>query len=406
MTFEATAAVLLPVDGTGIVVRCGPQWGEQPPADAASVVWGRPAEPAMSSAPSTGRAALRREVALRRLRARPPGALAVRAVHRLPPPNVGRGRLRERVRTAALGGVMVELAAPGAAERRLDAVLRAASVVPQRPLIVGVAGGVIVGGSMDGRDVVARAAMRGVPADPSPSVDALAELQAAAGPAARSKAPTLVASGETSSVAWTVETALPGVRPPRLTPALARAIARFCVDLPRALKPPSSPADALVVIERSLPGYAAAVRSATREHVRCLEGVPSVMEHGDLWSGNLLSHGDSLTGVVDWDAAHGHGVPGVDLLHAVATELGRSRRAQLGSVFSLRPWTTSAFEDAAAEYWRAIELAPDEATLEAIGTAWWLRQVAVNLTRLPELAADRAWVRANVESVLDGSAAR
>jgi aminoglycoside phosphotransferase (APT) family kinase protein len=41
-------------------------------------------------------------------------------------------------------------------------------------------------------------------------------------------------------------------------------------------------------------------------------GQRPVFVHGDLWQGNTLWVGDTLTGVVDWDAA-GAGAPGVDL---------------------------------------------------------------------------------------------
>ena len=39
---------------------------------------------------------------------------------------------------------------------------------------------------------------------------------------------------------------------------------------------------------------------------------PAVFVHGDLWQGNALWVGDTLTGLVDWDSA-GAGAPGVDL---------------------------------------------------------------------------------------------
>jgi aminoglycoside phosphotransferase (APT) family kinase protein len=41
-------------------------------------------------------------------------------------------------------------------------------------------------------------------------------------------------------------------------------------------------------------------------------GEPEVFVHGDLWQGNALWDGDTLTGLVDWDCA-GAGPPGVDL---------------------------------------------------------------------------------------------
>jgi Ser/Thr protein kinase RdoA (MazF antagonist) len=37
-----------------------------------------------------------------------------------------------------------------------------------------------------------------------------------------------------------------------------------------------------------------------------------VFVHGDLWQGNTLWEGDTLTGVVDWDCA-GSGAAGIDL---------------------------------------------------------------------------------------------
>jgi aminoglycoside phosphotransferase (APT) family kinase protein len=39
---------------------------------------------------------------------------------------------------------------------------------------------------------------------------------------------------------------------------------------------------------------------------------PTVFVHGDLWQGNALWTGDTLTGLIDWDCA-GTGPPGVDL---------------------------------------------------------------------------------------------
>jgi aminoglycoside phosphotransferase (APT) family kinase protein len=41
-------------------------------------------------------------------------------------------------------------------------------------------------------------------------------------------------------------------------------------------------------------------------------GQPKVFVHGDLWQGNALWTGDTLTGLIDWDCA-GTGSPGVDL---------------------------------------------------------------------------------------------
>jgi aminoglycoside phosphotransferase (APT) family kinase protein len=81
--------------------------------------------------------------------------------------------------------------------------------------------------------------------------------------------------------------------------------------------------------DRAAPGHAApdhAARDrAARDHAatdraardRAAPGhaagsAGTVLVHGDLWQGNTLWVGDTLTGLVDWDAA-GAGAPGIDL---------------------------------------------------------------------------------------------
>jgi aminoglycoside phosphotransferase (APT) family kinase protein len=101
----------------------------------------------------------------------------------------------------------------------------------------------------------------------------------------------------------------------RVLGALAAAIAAVPV-------PPSS--SVLPERERSIPGvdFAALRRAAparpllvaaeeTIADARPPERAP-VFVHGDLWQGNTLWDGDTLTGVVDWDCA-GRGPAGIDL---------------------------------------------------------------------------------------------
>jgi aminoglycoside phosphotransferase (APT) family kinase protein len=119
-------------------------------------------------------------------------------------------------------------------------------------------------------------------------------------------------------------TALPGTSrtsgPP--SPARFRAIGAAAAAVHRLPAPPPSPE--LPVRTRPIPGvdFAALRRAepvspllaAAEEALDQMPPPPSlpVFVHGDLWQGNLLWDGDTLTGIVDWDCA-GVGPAGIDL---------------------------------------------------------------------------------------------
>jgi aminoglycoside phosphotransferase (APT) family kinase protein len=110
--------------------------------------------------------------------------------------------------------------------------------------------------------------------------------------------------------------AIPAERPPERLRALGGAAAALHAvalapgpDLPRR--------------DRPIAGEDfAALRRKAAPHPLLLEaeervatpppGEPEVFVHGDLWQGNALWDGDTLTGLIDWDCA-GAGPPGVDL---------------------------------------------------------------------------------------------
>jgi len=106
------------------------------------------------------------------------------------------------------------------------------------------------------------------------------------------------------------------------SPARLRALGAAAAGIHRLSAPPPSPA--LPVRTRPIEGvdFAALRRAAPpRELLVAAEALlarlpvpsaPPVFVHGDLWQGNTLWDGDTLTGIIDWDCA-GVGPAGIDL---------------------------------------------------------------------------------------------
>jgi aminoglycoside phosphotransferase (APT) family kinase protein len=128
--------------------------------------------------------------------------------------------------------------------------------------------------------------------------------------------------------------------------------------------------------------------------------VPAVVRHGDLWTGNLLAEGESLTGVIDWDAWHSDGVPGGDLMYLGVMDRARRTGRSSGQVWSDRPWRLPILRQAFIEYWSRLSLAPGEDRLEAAAVAGWAAQIASTLSRTPDLASTPRWFLRNVEPML------
>ncbi len=160
-------------------------------------------------------------------------------------------------------------------------------------------------------------------------------------------------------------------------------------------------------VETDLRGAAARVPSRAGAFTRLADdlaaetaGMPAILRHGDLWTGNLLVDGGMLTGIVDWDAADPTGLPGADLLQLVATDLRRREHRSLGAAFLARPWDATPFRAAAADYWPASGIEPTPRLIELTGIAWWAAEVHGTVARLPQRAADEGWLAANVDPVL------
>jgi hypothetical protein len=303
--------------------------------------------------------------------------------------------LRDGLRRAAGSGFVAQLV-DGSRPALLDQVLQDAGTVLGSGLGVGADGAVRAMVTRNGRRALLRMGLAGSPADPSTAAAGLRLL------AARHVAgtPTLLADGCRSGVAWSLETALPGRRPDTVSAALTDQVAAFLAALPRTGEPvdPSSDAE---VIATAAPSHAAGVHRIAATVADSPLCDRAQLRHGDLWSGNLLARGDVLTGVVDWDAWSSAGLPAVDLLHLLGTEERLRSRAALGAVWLRRPWDDPVFAELVGRHWP--EWGGDAAARAAVGSAWWLGQLAADLRRNPGLAADRVWVERNIAAVVDAS---
>lgn len=402
--FEALARLLLPTQPptTGRVLETDRRFTFDRSAASGvdALVWGRPPLPSGTAGSELLRSALERERSLRALRSDPPESLVVVGWHRWHPSSMRPGTWRNGLRRTLLGGLLVELATPGGDRppRPIDEVALAAGanrrVTALRPGSGGSA--LVVLDVADGRTVLIRTGLVDTPGDPSHSSGALELLEREEVPLT----PRLLGGGEVAGASWTSESMLAGARPRRITRSLVVDLATFCARLPRSGGPATAPESDAGVIASALPGHASAVAALRDAIGAALDGFPGVLRHGDFWSGNIMSRRGRLSGVIDWDAWHPAAVAGTDLLHFLVAERALRSHRGLGQVWRRRPWSSEEFGAAAVPYWRALGLAPTAEQLEAVGTAWWMGQIANNLARLPHLTRDGKWLERNVEPVI------
>jgi hypothetical protein len=382
----------------GAAFETGPDWSLDLPPSARYldvVVWGR--LPDASSSPARAvRSAIARERALRRLGGKPPDGLRLGAIHRLPASQLSIG-LRSDVRASIRSGVVVELSSGPPVERVLDAVLRAAAAELGGSALRFGSGGTLVtrvsGGAGPG---LLRLARTGAPGDPERLAASLEQLATLGVPLA----PRPLGHGAAAGASWTLETVLPGRRPAGSSPKLARQVALALAAFPRPDGPPTALDDDLRGIAAKLPRHTDRLTRLADRVATETAGLPAILRHGDLWTGNVLVDHARLTGFVDWDAAHPAGVPGSDLLQLVAVDLrGRDRRP-LGPAFLARPWDSTEFRVAAADYWPNCGIEPTPRLIELAGLAWWAAEVNGTLGRIPHRAADERWLANNVGPVL------
>lgn len=397
--FESLAWLFAPADDPGDcrIVEADLRWNLDPASfeGAISAIWGRPASRHAQPAQMV-RFALAREIALRRVGGRSTDGLRAWEVHRLPP--IGRsGRWRGAIRSATRSGALVRLGRERPGRRVVDEVAALARNRDSRPVAVRASGD----GSALARIVVAgeeaqlRLGTVGGLKDSRRNVAALELL----GLARVAHVPHLRDHGETLDVRWSTESHLPGAPVRRLPSSLLADVVAWSAALPRSGGPATAVEERLGVVAAAFPRWRAEIGQALRQLRPIARSVPGVVEHGDLWVGNLLAMDGRLTGVVDWDTWHPSGMPAADLLHLVAVERHTATGLELGELWLERPWADETFRAATDPYWRAIGVEPTEELLWAVGVDWWAAHVAAGLRRGRRPADDRAWVARNVDNV-------
>jgi Phosphotransferase enzyme family len=235
--------------------------------------------------------------------------------------------------------------------------------------------------------------------------DALEALTATGPPeVVRDRVPWLVGSGKLGLADWSAERRLHGRPPPRLS----RRVLADCIDFLVALyhatddrAPRTSPAaDADVVAAFCGNAEAAeSVRALGPELTAALVDVPRGFGHGDFWWHNLLVTGDTLTGVIEWDAAGPGRLPLLDILHLQLSMRRRRTRQYLGIavVEDLLPWARAGGDELLGTFCRRIGLRVDHHLLEAMALAYWLDRVASELRTFADRRHRPTWLRQNVD---------
>ncbi|HYT80395.1 MAG TPA: phosphotransferase [Actinomycetota bacterium] len=407
MSFQGLAFLLLPADPglTATIDEADDRWSlpASPNAGTSVVIWGRGPLLSGTRPVVAARSSFDRERGLRSIRRWSPASFRVVGVHRLPPAELAGGRLRNRLRGALLGGAIVELWSQGQVRRVIDAVTEAAGGAPVKQLMPGAGGSAVIRlHGVAGGDVVLRAARRGDPVDPDWAATALETLE----PLALREVPRLLKRGEVAGATWSIESVLSGRRPVRISAVLAQGVARLCGVFPRSERPATAHEQDVRRVADRFPHWATLISQVTEEVSDVARAVPSTLRHGDLWAGNLLARRGRLTGIVDWDAWHPSALPGVDLLHLVATAEGLRTKQGLGHTWLRQPWESEDYRSVASDYWKISRIVPNARFLRAVGMAWWAGHVAASIRRLPRLAEDERWVASNVEEVLQALGGR
>jgi phosphotransferase family enzyme len=408
VSFKGLAFLLLPAKPglVGTIDEADDRWSLAglPDPETTVVIWGRGPMFSGTRPVVAARSALARERALLSIHKRSPSSFRVMAVHRLPPPVLAGSRVRNRLRAAFLEGAIVELWSKAQVWRVIDVVaLEAQGTARVTQLMSGSGGSALVRLSRKvGGEALLRAARADDPADPGRAAEALETLA----PLGLNVVPRLLGRGQVAGASWSTESVLRGHRPARVSAGVTRELASVFATLPRSEHPAAAHTQDLRRLAAGFPRWAAILSQIDEEVGGVAGAVPSVLRHGDLWAGNLLVRRQRLTGVIDWDGWHSSALPGVDLLHLVATSEAMRTKGGVGQTWLRKPWESEDYREATSEYWKVTRIVPNARFLQAVGMAWWAGHVAGSIRRLPRLAEDDHWVASNVDRVLEAIGGR
>lgn len=376
-------------DITTSVVDAGDDWDPSLPEQAGGpTVWGGLATYGGGPLRAAMRRALMRERALRSVRRL--GGTQVEEIHRLSP-SLRASRMRRGVRLAIRGGVLVEIGR-GTHERVIDLVLRDAGAAADANLRLSPRGdGSAIGPFLTraGEAAILRVTAGDAGAARiRRNAEALEVLERAA----VGRVPRILGQGSVAGAVWSAETRLDGRLKASLRPTVAREAIGFSAGLPRQARA-TSLAERMRALAELHPRWAPVLHALAATPIEA----PGILQHGDLWTRNLLIHRRHLSGVIDWETWHPNGLPGTDLLQLIATDRRTRAGGGIGALWLARVWQSKAFSTLARPYWAAMGITPEPELLDAVGLDWWAGQVA----RHHRLASRPDWVRDNVDQVLD-----
>ena len=253
--------------------------------------------------------------------------------------------------------------------------------------------------------------------DGTPASAATVERLLSCGPPAevRDRLVTPVATGHEGGLDWSVEEKAVGGHPGALGPGLWSECASFLTALggvsPGSLEQtvdggPSLLAEAPLLEPFLSESDRQALQRLAAEADRRLAALPRRWGHGDFHPANLIVRNGRLDKVLDWDAASPRALPGLDLLHLIATTDPALRRMPHGVRCSgpLLEWARCEEGRPLRAWLEAAGVSADAETLRALIAAYWLGRVARDLHTFPDRSGRERWIELNVRRPVVSSA--
>lgn len=265
-------------------------------------------------------------------------------------------------------------------------VMRSASdFIPTDALHIGSGGGVRQRGTVHDKPAIARFGLMDSPGDPSWHYRALEEFRFG-------EVPEPIEHGEVHGVAWTLESFRLGHPPRHLSDGAIDQVSDFLAKLPTPLES----SDLLAATASELARFSDDVEAVSERLATSFQALPSAVNHGDIWSGNLLFEDDRLVGVIDWDSWQPRGIPGIDLIHLYAEDLRRNQGISYGDLVDQSFWSSEPLTRTLARHFAKLGLSWQETLSEELAGAWWMTASTGALQRTPALADNVVWMDRNV----------
>ena len=87
-------------------------------------------------------------------------------------------------------------------------------------------------------------------------------------------------------------------------------------------------------------------------------------------------------------------------MHLLGMDQAIRTGGELVTVWLDAPWRSHRFQSITSDYWPALDVWPDAATLQGIAIAWWAGYVAHSIECDRTRTKDARWSKLNVDDVL------